>query len=182
MAFLFLLIGAFASCNDSNRPVKQNPAHPISRGAPDGATLFASKVEALARFVASDRPSFQKALDLLAGTIEGPENNRHVEVKCQGYRAVVTKAEQKGGPVVAELSLYPDSEIGLRFNDLTAVLGDWDRGKAIRSKTSHVQFPYGSRSGNGAMVYVALAFPPTDPASPVLSVKIRRETSSRQGE
>ena len=145
-----------------------------SEGASDAKTLFISKVLALVQFITSDQPCSQQALDLLEGKITDSKDDRNLMVRGDGYKVVLMITRSQENSLVSDISFYPDLDLGVRFKDLTTILGEWR--KIHESKTSSVQFEYTHpKFGKKASIFVELMFPPRDPESPVLQVDIRRE-------
>lgn len=155
---------------------------PPSHGQTDSAkeppknsgALIVSKVTALSELISSDQPSLSDALRILGGRITDTESKKGIVVAGDHYKAVIDYGKDKGKKQVSEVSIYLDSELGVRFKDLKEALGEWK--KIHQSKTSSVLFKYKhSQTGGKALIYVHMSFPPSDPLSPVFLINIRGE-------
>jgi hypothetical protein len=145
--------------------------------AKNNGALIVSKVVGLAELISSDQPSLSDALRITGGRITDTESKKGILVAGDHYKVVVDYTKDKKENSVSEVSIYLDSELGLRFKDLKEILGEW---KTIhQSKTSSVLFRYQhSQTGGKAFIYVHMSFPPSDPLSPVFLIIIRRELGS----
>jgi len=171
IVWLFLL-SALPSPSDGRTDSAKEPAK-------NNGAFIVSKVTALSELISSDQPSLSDALRILGGKIKETESKKGIIVAGDHYKAVIDYKKDKGKKLVSEVSIYLDSELGVRFKDLKEVLGEWK--KIHQSKTSSVLFRYEhSQTGGKVLIYVHMSFPPSDPLSPVFLINIRREISSSE--
>jgi hypothetical protein len=137
----------------------------------DRETLL-SKIKPITELIANEQLSIDAAVKLVGGRIT-ESTEKYLALESNSYKAVLIKIAGKE-PFISEISLYMEVKLGIKFRDLVSLLGEW---KPIRvSKTSTVLFDYKDAvTGNKASVYVDLLDTPSNPVSPVISIKIRHE-------
>ena len=134
---------------------------------------FALKIKRLAEMFADDNPSANKLADVLKGST-ATKNSRHWVINGDQYKAVVTIYKSGPNPFASELTIYPESSMGIRFKHLETVLGKWK--EIHQSLTSSVRFDFGVRQpSTGATIFVEMSFPPKDSESPILRINIRHK-------
>src|SRR5262249_16960678 len=141
----------------------------------------AEEVRAMADLMA--RPGSRVTVDEVRAKLsgEGPEQiarGKGITIQSHFWRADVIRQTEGPKSPVTEVTLFPKPPLRLTLQDL-ATLGAWT---VIReSKTSTVRFEYSQPGGARAVVYVELKFPPKDPRSPVVWVRLRPDSNKVQG-
>jgi len=133
-------------------------------------------IHPLVKLLASDKPKVDAALAIVGGRV-AKTSKQNLLVEGDRFKAVLVYA--LGDQItLSEIRVYPETELGVVFKDITKIFGE---GRAIvESKTSTVVFDC-SKIGIDNRVYVSahLLDPPKYPLSHVLSLTIRHEAVDR---
>ncbi len=136
------------------------------------AERFAAKISSLVDRLAQ-RQSFLKQLeDILGGEIFEQQQGRYAIIKSPQHNTLAAIEEQGGDSVVTELVIYPKSDLKLTFQDLQVTMGKWQIDQEYQASSPVFECVSADRK-IVVSVYVTLLFPPTDPISRIVSIRIQ---------
>jgi hypothetical protein len=142
----------------------------------NSADRLAADIRSLVNHLAKSPCSLQQVEDILGGTTSYLQEDRYAIIKSPQHNTIAAIKDDHGENVVTELMIYPQSETDLQFKDLQGVMADCRI--VPERKSSALVFQRVSADRKIIVdLNVTLLFPPTDPKSRVVSIRIKVNSS-----
>jgi len=151
----------------STAQLKGNPADRLAAG-----------IRSLVDRLAKSPCSLKQVEEILGGKVSYQQQSRYAIIKSPQHNTIAAIKDDHGGNAITELVIYPQSKMDLQFKNLQGMMADWRI--ASEHKGSAPVFQRVSADRKIIVdVYVMLLFPPTDPKSRVVSIRIQVNSNEK---